>query len=239
MRLVYGHTVHSATSILPSVMSLLSSAVPVFDKKRAQAASGFFDPCRLASLLLPAILESEALTDSLARWAERTVLELRAPELPDRGPSLGEGLAGALGDQVALDLGEQREEGGHDFGLDVALALNVDVLLHRHEGDACRGEGVKDGDDLTRRPADPGEFADDLTVAALENVHQLVESAALLGSLSRGGRLDEIVDAEVVFACVLEDGEARAAQVLLRGRDPQIGNGFHGLAMEYGFWYFI
>ena len=61
----------------------------------------------------------------------------------------------------------------------------------------------------------------------------------LFRSLSRGGRLDEIVDAEVVFACVLEDGEALAAQVLLRGRDPQIGNGFHGLTMEYGFWYFI
>ena len=30
----------------------------------------FFDPCRLASLLLPAVLESEALTDSLARWAK-------------------------------------------------------------------------------------------------------------------------------------------------------------------------
>ena len=27
--------------------------------------------------------------------------------------------------------------------------------------------------------------------------------------------------------------------VLLRGRDPQIGNGFHGLTMEYDFWYFI
>ena len=59
------------------------------------------------------------------------------------------------------------------------------------------------------------------------------------GSLSRGGRFDEIVDAEVVFACALEDGEALAAQVLLRGRDPQIGNGFHGLTMEYGFLYFI
>ena len=59
----------------------------------------------------------------------------RAPELPARGPGLGEALAGALGDQVALDLGEQREEGGHDFGLDVALAIDADVLLHRHEGD--------------------------------------------------------------------------------------------------------
>ena len=84
-----------------------------------------------------------------------------------------------------------------------------------------------------------GEFADDQTVSALEDVHQFVEPAALFGSLSRGGRLDEIVDAEVVFACVLEDGEALAAHVLLRGRDPQIGNGFHGLTMEYGFWYFI
>ena len=55
----------------------------------------------------------------------------------------------------------------------------------------------------------------------------------------RAGHFDEIVDAEVVFACVLEDCEALAAQVLLRGRDPQIGNGFHGLTMEYGFWYFI
>ena len=32
--------------------------------------------------------------------------------------------------------------------------------------------------------------------------------------------LDEVVDAEVVLSRVLEDGEALAAQVLLRGRDP-------------------
>ena len=32
---------------------------------------------------------------------------------------------------------------------------------------------------------------------------------------------------------------ALAVHVLLRGRDPQIGNGFHGLTMEYGFWCFI
>ena len=43
-----------------------------------------------------------------------------------------------------------------------------------------------------------GEFADDQPVAALEDVHQLIESAALFGSLSRGGCLDEVVDAEVV-----------------------------------------
>ena len=84
---------------------------------------------------------------------------------------------------------------------------------------------------LHQLPAEPGEFADDQTVAALEDVHQVVEAAALFGSLYRGGRLDDIVDAESAFACVLKDGEALTAHVLLRGRDPQIGNGFQGLAM--------
>ena len=54
---------------------------------------------------------------------------LRAAELPARGPGPGEALAGPLGDQVALDLGEQREERGHHLGLDVLLALDPDVLL--------------------------------------------------------------------------------------------------------------
>ena len=68
-------------------------------------------------------------------------------------------------------------------------------------------------------------------VSTKNGLDSLVEQAALFGSLSRGGRLDEIVDAESVFACVLEDGEALTVQVLLRDRDPQIGNGFHGLTM--------
>jgi hypothetical protein len=93
-------------------------------------------------------------------------------------------------------------------------------------------EGVEHGDDLTQRPAEPGEFADDQAVAALEAVQQLVEPASLLGSLPGGGRLDEVVDAEVVLARVLEDGEALAAHVLLRGRDPQVGDGSHGLSTE-------
>ena len=123
--------------------------------------------------------------------------------------------------QVALDLGEQREQGGHDLGLDVALALDADVLLQGHEGDARLGEGVEHGDDLTQRPAEPGEFADDQTVAGLQGVRQLVQPATLLGSLSGGGRLDEVVDVEVVLPRVLQDGEALAARVLLRGRDAQ------------------
>ena len=51
----------------------------------------------------------------------------------------------------------------------------------------------------------------------LEDAHQLVKPAALFGSLSGGGRLDEVVDAEIVLARVLENGEALAAHVLLRG----------------------
>ena len=60
-----------------------------------------------------------------------------------------------------------------------------------------------------------------------------------ISGTSRNSVILTVPDAEVVFACVFEDGEALAAHVLLRGRDPQIGNGFHGLTMEYGFWYFI
>ena len=78
-----------------------------------------------------------------------------AAPAPARGPGPGEALAGALRDQVALDLGEQREERGHDLRLDVAPPLDADVLLERHEGDAGLGEGGEDGDDLTQRPAEP------------------------------------------------------------------------------------
>ncbi len=92
---------------------------------------------------------------------------------------------------------------------------------------------------LTQRPAEPGEFADDQTVAGLQGVRQLVQPAALLGSLSGGGRLDEVVDVEVVLPRVLQDGEALAARVLLRGRDAQIGDGLHGLSMECSFTYCI
>ena len=121
------------------------------------------------------------------------------------------------------------------FGLDVALAVDADVLLERHEGDPGLGDGVEDGHDLTQRPTEPGEFAHDQAVAALQDARQLVEPPAFLGRLSGGGRLDEVVDAEVVRSRVLEDGEALAANVLLRDRDAQIGDGLHGLSMKCGF----
>ena len=111
--------------------------------------------------------------------------------------------------------------------------------LQGHEGDARLGEGVEHGDDLTQRPAEPGELADDQAVAALQDARQLVEPTALLGCLSGGGCLDEVVDVEVVLPRVLQDGEALAARVLLRGRDAQIGDGLHGLSMECSFAYCI
>ena len=60
------------------------------------------------------------------------------------------------------------------------------------------GEGVEDGHDLTQRPAEPRELADDQAVAALQGIRQIVEPTALLGGLSGGGRFDEVVDADVV-----------------------------------------
>ena len=57
----------------------------------------------------------------------------------------------------------------------VALALDTDVLLQGHEGDARLGEGVEAGDDLPQRPAEPGEFADDQAVAGQQGARQLVQ----------------------------------------------------------------
>ena len=57
-------------------------------------------------------------------------------------------------------------------------------LLQRHEGDTGLGECVEDGHDLTQRPAEPREFADDEAVTALQDARQLVvEASALLGGL--------------------------------------------------------
>ena len=66
---------------------------------------------------------------------------------------------GALGDQVVLDRREQRKERGHDLRLGVALALDLDVLLERREGDAGLAGGVEDGDDPEERDLGADERA--------------------------------------------------------------------------------
>ena len=112
------------------------------------------------------------------------------------------------------------------------------LLLEGDEGDAALGQRVEDGHDLPEGPAEPRKLADHEAVAGLEDARQLVEPPALLRGLSGGGRLDEVVDPEVVRTRVLEDGEALAAQVLLRRRNPEVGDGLHGpLPMKRGFRY--
>ena len=86
--------------------------------------------------------------------------------------------------------------------------------------------------------SEPGEFSHDKAIAALQDAHQLVEPPAFFRGLTRSRRLDEVVDGETLIPGVLENGEALAANALLRGGDPEIGDGFHGLSREYGFLYF-
>ena len=87
---------------------------------------------------------------------------------------------------AGIDLDEQREERVHDLGLDCRACPRREMFsFSTTKGDARLGEGVEDGDDLTqRRLTEPVEFADDQAVAAPEDAHQLVEPAALFGSLS-------------------------------------------------------
>ena len=68
----------------------------------------------------------------------------------------------------------------NDLRLEVMLALDPDVLLEGHEGDAAPGQGVENGHDLPQRPAEPREPADDEAVAGPEDARQLVEPSALL-----------------------------------------------------------
>ena len=114
-------------------------------------------------------------------------------------------------EHLLLTRTENTLAGYHDLRLDVAPALDPDVLLERHEGHPGLGEGVEDGHDLTQRAAEPRELADDQAVAALQDARQLVEPPALFGGLSGGGRLDEVVDADVMRPRVLQrDARVRA-----------------------------
>ena len=67
----------------------------------------------------------------------------------------------------------------HEFGVGTIQGAARKLGVHRRMvrqalGDACLGEGVEDSNDLTQRPTEPGEFANDQTVAALEDVYQFV-----------------------------------------------------------------
>ena len=76
--------------------------------------------------------------------------ELFPPELAARGPGLGEALAGAFGDQVALDLGEQRQQRGHDLIAFVLVVLVVSVSVG-----ILIGEATSTGSPRSRPKASP------------------------------------------------------------------------------------
>ena len=76
------------------------------------------------------------------------------------------------------------------------LALDADVLLQGHEGDTCLGEGVEDGDDLTQRSAEPGEFADD---PSRRYVRQAPRPQPQAGRIHHHGESDERGKSEYVF----------------------------------------
>ena len=88
------------------------------------------------------------------------------------------------------------------------------------------------------RPAEPRKFGDDHPLGRAVGRPSARRAGGALGSPSGGNRLDEVVDAETVLARVLENGEALAAHVLLRGRDPQVADGSHGLSTRRGVRYF-
>ena len=85
------------------------------------------------------------------------------------------------------------------------------------ERDARLCEAVKDGGEQAERAPEPGKFAHDKAVAALENTDQFIKPTALCRGLSPCCCLDEVVDLEAVFAGIFENGVALASCILLWG----------------------
>ena len=81
----------------------------------------------------------------------------------------------------------------------------------------------------SERPSLKSSLTTRQAVAAVENADQFTKPTALCRGLSPCCCLDEVVDLEAVYAGIFENGEALAACILLRHRDPEIGDGFHAL----------
>ena len=101
---------------------------------------------------------------------------------------------GGVGPVDGLHLHLQREErervecGGQGLGQRrqlcpyVACEAGEDASRRTLGDQPVEHPSPVDADDLTQRPTEPREFADDQAVPALEDAHQLVESPALLGA---------------------------------------------------------
>ena len=126
----------------------------------------------------------------------------------------GESFLGPFRDQVPLHLGEQSEQGDHDLGLQILLAVELDPLLDRDEADIAMDQSVHDLDHLTEATAEPRQLADQQAIAHLKPSQHLLD-AALGRTLSRGDLgLDEFVDREAAFLGEVEDRPLLGCKVL-------------------------
>ncbi len=81
------------------------------------------------------------------------------------GSGAGQAFPGAFRDQVAFDLGEESEQGGHHLGLYVLLSLDAEILLDRDDGDPLLDQLIQQAHNLPEGAAEAGEFADDQAIA--------------------------------------------------------------------------
>ena len=106
------------------------------------------------------------------------------------------------------------------------------LSLIADEADLPLHQLVDDLDHLAQAAAQAGQLADDQAVPRGQRAEQLLDTP-LVPALPRGGlRLDEAVDGEPLLPRVVEDGELLVGQVLGTGRNPQVGDRFHGPATK-------
>ena len=148
----------------------------------------------------------------------------------------GESFLGPFRDQVPLDLGKQSEQGDHDLGLQVLLAVELDGLLDGDEADLAMDQGLHDLDHLREAAAEPRQLADQQAVAGLERPQHFVDAALERTLARRDAGLDELVDREAAFLAELEDRQLLVGEVLRTSGDAEVSDGFQGGVQEKVKW---
>ena len=148
----------------------------------------------------------------------------------------GESFLGPFRDQVPLDLGKQSEQGDHDLGLQVLLAVELDGLLDGDEADLAMDQGLHDLDHLREAAAEPRQLADQQPVAGLERPQHFVDAALERTVARRDAGLDELVDREAAFLAELEDRQLLVGEVLRTSGDAEVSDGFQGGVQEKVKW---
>ena len=146
-----------------------------------QRRSGHASTSRDRALRPPALAESADVV-LLSVEACHDVRPCRSSELPARASRLGASFAFAFGDQTALDLGGQCERRGHDLGLEILPALEMETALASVPGD---GETLAAHVTLAQsRPGDRRWFSQSLyAIQPSEFCFSEIEHARLLAEL--------------------------------------------------------